>query len=130
MQEFMVNLEEVQEGINDVNITKLSKAEGFTNLLEVGVRFSNGVEEILRIFNDVNKQDGLVRQLIKATIFEEGKKSYNLADVVGLDVVVDIEQAVSKKGNEFWKVNGFERAISINRSQECNSIDEIADILD
>lgn len=130
MQEFMVNLEEVQEGKNDVNITKLSKAEGVTNLLEVGVRFSNGVEEILRIFNDVNKQDGLVRQLIKATIFEEGKKSYNLADVVGLDVIVDIEQAVSKKGNEYWKVNGFERAVSINISQECNSIQEIEDILD
>lgn len=130
MQDIMVNLEEIQEGKNDVTITKLKKVEEFTNLLEIGVEFSNGVEESIKVFNDVNKQDGLVRQLIKATIFQNGKKSYNLAEVVGLNVVIDIEQAVSKKGNTYWKVNGFEKAVSINRSQECNSIDEIADMLD
>lgn len=130
MQDIMVNLEEIQEGKNDVTITKLKKVEEFTNLLEIGVEFSNGVEESIKVFNDVNKQDGLVRQLIKATIFQNGKKSYNLAEVVGLNVAVDIEQAVSKKGNTYWKVNGFEKSVSINRSKECNSIDEIADMLD
>lgn len=130
MQEFIVNFDEIQEGKNDVTITKIRKVEEFINLLEIGVKFVNGVEESIRIFNDVNKQDGLVRQLIKATIFQDGKKSYDLAEVVGLNVIIDIEQALSKKGNNYWKVNGFEKAILINKSQECNSIDEIAEMLD
>lgn len=128
-EELRVALEEIQEGRNDVTITKLRKVENYTNLLEVGVKFSNGVEESIRIFNDVNKHDGLIRQLIKATIFQEGKKSYNLAEVIGANVVIDIEQAVSKKGNNYWKVNRFERANSINRVQECDNVDDIADIL-
>lgn len=130
MQEFIVNFDEIQEGKNEVTITKIRKVEEFINLLEIGVKFINGVEESIRIFNDVNKQDGLVRQLIKATIFQNGKKSYDLAEVVGLNVIIDIEQALSKKGNNYWKVNGFEKAILINKSQECNSIDEIAEMLD
>lgn len=130
MQEFIVNFDEIQEGKNEVTITKIRKVEEFINLLEIGVKFINGVEESIRIFNDVNKQDGLVRQLIKATIFQNGKKSYDLAEVVGLNVIIDIEQALSKKGNNYWKVNGFEKAILINKSQECNSIDEIVEMLD
>ena len=130
MQEFIVNFDEIQEGKNEVTITKIRKVEEFINLLEIGVKFINGVEESIRIFNDVNKQDGLVRQLIKATIFQNGKKSYDLAEVVGLNVIIDIEQALSKKGNNYWKVTGFEKAILITKSQECTSIDEIAEMLD
>lgn len=130
MQEFIVNFDEIQEGKNDVAITKIRKVDEVINLLEIGVKFVNGVEESIRIFNDVNKKNGLVRQLIKATIFQDGKKSYDLAEVVGLNVIIDIEQALSKKGNNYWKFNGFEKAILINKSQECNSIDEIAEMLD
>ena len=104
-----VSFSEFSEGINLIEILTIKRNEKYTNFFDLGAKSSNGAEDTFRIFNDSNKSYGLIRSLVGATIFEGGRKSYNLGDIVGRKVIINLENAVSKNGNNYWKVKGFEK---------------------
>lgn len=104
-----INLDELQVGRNYGQIVGVERNEKIQQIFDVSIKMSNGIQEKFGVYDDSSRVDGQVRKLVKATILEEGVKRYNLGEIVGKYIIVDIQKAVSKKGNEFWKISNFEK---------------------
>lgn len=148
MENLNVSFEELNEGRNYMKIEGIGINEQLSQLFDLRVRSGNGVQETFRIYNDSNRPNGQVRNLVKATILEEGVKRYNLGEVVGKYIIIDIKKEVSKKGNEFWKINNFEKvtedtdlsefeiiagekpAVNFGEVETVDSISDLEDMLD
>lgn len=100
---------ELKEGRNLMRVETIRINQRFDNLFDIKLKSSNGVEDTFGIFNDVNRTNGIIRNLIEATIYVQGRKAYNLEDIIGKQVIVHLENTISKKGNEFLKIKKFER---------------------
>lgn len=115
----------LKEGRNLVAVEGIKKNEKFDNLYDFKMKSSNGVEETIGVFNDINRTNGVIRSFIRATIYEEGMKVYNLEECIGKQVIVDLESATSKSGNIFWKIKRVEKVTKDTNLDEFEFEDEI-----
>lgn len=139
-----VSFGELLAGDNYCTILGMKRNKEKPEFIDIKIKDSKLVQDNIRIFDDSNNPRGKVRGLVKATIYEEGKTTYNLAEIEGKDVIINLEKATSKKGNEFWKVLEFKcvdsytdlsrfefvRETDINEPEEVEDISELEDLLD
>ncbi|MFR4998369.1 MAG: hypothetical protein ACLUDK_14250 [Clostridium paraputrificum] len=144
MSNLNVNLAELLQGENYCTITSIRRNEKRPEFIEINVRSSELTTDILRIYDDSSNSEGMIRKLIFSTIYKKGVTQYNLKEIEGKDVIIDIEKATSKSGNTFWKVKGFSKVdsstdlskfkfineLNINKPEEVEDISELEDLLD